>query len=574
MKIFRNKRSSGNYYSYDNRSSEFTQYKGIGWNQHRRLRRSRSGERQPMAPLWLSVPLTLLLLLPNIMALFMAGNLGGVGERLLYLLATLLLFMLPACVVRARTFFLIQSPLLLFGIVELVHLFVNRATTSLLFVYTCLIAEPGEFKELMSNYLALILLVLVIWGAYFYVVIKRLPRDGWLMPLTARQVAGAAGGLLLALLLFVAPLRQTVGKACPFDFYAATWRIHHISRQISKGQQQADGFSFEARVDSTKQDALIVLIIGETARYDHFGLNGYERPTTPRLSERRNLYSYDSIYTVCNLTTVCVPMMLNRATPQQPQPLAGERSLQDALHEAGYQTAWIANQSYANRMLKPIAMRCDKTIYMPADEPESTHDFGLLTPLAEVMADSGRQFVTVHSLGCHFEYNKRYPEAFRQYTPDEGGNMMRDRELLTNSYDNAIYYTDCFIDSVITMLEQSGRPAVMFYVADHGENLLDDERGLFLHGTYEGSLYEYHVPLLVWTSDAYRKQHRQLEETMQTNKAVRQSTMTVFHTLLQLSDVTLPTMDTCMSLVHPALIRPDTIYRLDANLNCVPLPER
>ena len=43
----------------------------------------------------------------------------------------------------------------------------------------------------------------------------------------------------------------------------------------------------------------------------------------------------------------------------------------------------------------------------------------------------------------------------------------------------------------------------MMYVSDHGENLLDDERMLFLHATYAGSIYEYHVPMFIWYSDSY-----------------------------------------------------------------------
>ena len=132
-------------------------------------------------------------------------------------------------------------------------------------------------------------------------------------------------------------------------------------------------------------------------------------------------------------------------------------------------------------------------------------------------------------MGCHFKYNCRYPKEFKKFRPDFDDDvsikniipeikrkssltfdsntdtrclMTNVRQILINSYDNSNCYTDYFLSDIIKTIESNKRPAVILYVSDQGENRRDDENKMRLHGSYEGSYYEYNVPLLVWTSDA------------------------------------------------------------------------
>ena len=163
-----------------------------------------------------------------------------------------------------------------------------------------------------------------------------------------------------------------------------------------------------------------MLVIGETARYGNFGINGYARNTTPRLSERTNLISFDSTYAIANLTTVSVPFILSRATPQTTEIFNKEKSVVEAFQEAGYHTAWIANQSFGNKLLMPISSSCDYTHYLPADITNHQNlDIKLLDYLQPLLdKEKGRQFIVLHSLGCHFKYNCRHPKEFAQFQPD------------------------------------------------------------------------------------------------------------------------------------------------------------
>ena len=114
----------------------------------------------------------------------------------------------------------------------------------------------------------------------------------------------------------------------------------------------------------------------------------------------------------------------------------------------------------------------------------------------------------------------------------------------------------------------------MMYVSDHGENLLDDERMLFLHATYAGSIYEYHVPMFIWYSDSYGELYPEHIEQLKANSNCRTSTMTVFNTLIDMAGIDYPGTDSTLCLSSPRLERKDKIAGLDANLNVIELPEK
>ena len=120
----------------------------------------------------------------------------------------------------------------------------------------------------------------------------------------------------------------------------------------------------------------------------------------------------------------------------------------------------------------------------------------------------------------------------------------------------------------MTCLERTGRSIALVYVGDHGENLLDDERNMFLHGTFYGSRYEYHVPLFVWLSDEYKRRYPATEECLRANTNKTFSTMALFHSLLDLGHVPYAELDSASSIASEKLKSLDVVYGLDANLKC------
>lgn len=569
------------------------------------------------------------LLLPNLLGTFIASDLLTFGQRILYFLTSIFIYAFGLCVFKRRTFFYVFSAWFLLSAVEIVHLIINQATTSMLFIFTCIKSEKGEFLELLSTYWFVVLLFFALWGVYYYLN-QHFIRNEYIAPHKWRMSALITIVAFFTIAIIMLGLRPKfrnifnfrndddrtaawVGceKACPVNMVLGTYHIVSLALEIQRQEKALADFRFGTTMTKCENEKMtnrpiVLLLVGETSRYDHWQINGYERETSPLLLQRREqIISFDSCYSVANLTTVSVPYMLSRATPTNPRQYYLETSVVDAFHEAGYHTAWIADQSFNNEFLMRIANGCDFAKYVADDgSREVFTDTVLLAPLKQLLALSvfnaernirpaTGNMIVLHSLGCHFKYSERYPDYYQHFTPDMKGINITDmfrrvdedaegiarlrpenmalyqnlKAILINSYDNAICFTDYFIDRVIRELEATGRPAVLIYVGDHGENLLDDERNMFLHGTFGGSIYEYHVPLFVWTSPEYAALHPDKITAMKTNTDKCISTMTLFHSLLDLGCIDYEQLDSTRCFSQPTLVSQDTIYILDANMH-------
>lgn len=563
------------------------------------------------------------MLLPNLMGTVMATDLLTFGQRILYLLTSVSIYAFGLCVFKRRTFFYVFSAWFLLSAVEIVHLIINQATTSMLFIFTCIKSEKGEFLELLSTYWFVVLIFFALWGVFYYLN-HRFISNEYIAPRRWRLGGIAVITTFFVLSIVMLSLRPKfrnyfnfremdyrtaawVGceKACPVNMVLGVYHITSLALEIQNHENQLADFRFGVTNEQVSNRPIVVLLIGETSRYDHWQINGYSRETSPCLIARKEqIISFDSCYSVANLTTVSVPYMLSRATPLSPRLYYQESSVVSAFHEADYHTAWIADQSFNNEFLMRIANGCDFAKYVSDDGTQEVFtDTVLLAPLKKLLAlsvfDAERNIrpakgnmIVLHSLGCHFKYSERYPDEYQFYTPDMKGINIREmfrnvdedaegfarlrpenmavyqnlKAILINSYDNAICFTDYFIDRVIRELEATGRPVVMVYVGDHGENLLDDERNMFLHGTYNGSEYEYHVPLFVWASPEYAALHPDKVAAMRANTSKCISTMSLFHSLLDLGDITYPLLDSTLCITRQSLLSQDTIYILDANM--------
>lgn len=560
-------------------------------------------------------------LFPNILATLIAIDLGSWFDRLLYFFLSVVLFLVTSTFLKTRAFFIFQSLFIFLGLIEVTHLVVNQATSSILFTYTILIAEPGEAFELFTTSWPILLILLMCFVFYYHLVVKKIKNDYLFTTKTRLFIAIIA---LFTSIIFAGIIKasnkiehlpdmrihpgstessilQTATKVFPINLIYHTIRIAMLNQDMEKQRDYVEHFTFGIKPQKNR-DNLVILVIGETARYGNFGINGYARNTTPRLSKRTHFISMDSIYSVANLTTVSVPFILSPATPLSKERFNKEKSVVEAFAEAGYKTAWIANQSFGNKLLMRISTTCDYTQYLAMNmNTETNYDIKLVDKLNTFinLYDHHNQFIVLHSLGCHFKYNYRYPSEFSQFLPDMNGDetvksilkkyditdltdfeKIRNNEallteaktLLINSYDNAILYTDYFLDSTISALEKTGKSCVLLYLGDHGENLLDDDRHLFLHGTYSGSAYEYHVPLFIWYSEQYKRLNPNKIKAIEVNKSKKTSTMVVFNTLLELANIHYPQFDYTKSLTNPAMTTDSIIWGLDANLQTIQIP--
>ncbi|WP_263260203.1 phosphoethanolamine--lipid A transferase [Pseudomonas sp. RIT-PI-S] len=251
---------------------------------------------------------------------------------------------------------------------------------------------------------------------------------------------------------------------------------------------------------------LMIFVVGETARADHFALNGYGRNTNPELSHL-DVLDYTQVHSCGTSTAVSVPCMFSMFGRKDYSDKKGKTTegLLDVLQHAGVKVLWVENNSDCKgTCLRSPHRDIPKNQPSPFCDGHNCLDEALLEGLqADIDKLDGDAVIFLHSDGSHGpEYYERYPPALERFTPVCHTNQLGScsSEALANVYDNSILYTDHFLAQVVGLLKANqGRfDTAMWYVSDHGESL--GENGLYLHAAPYAIAPEAqkHVPMVLW----------------------------------------------------------------------------
>lgn len=259
-----------------------------------------------------------------------------------------------------------------------------------------------------------------------------------------------------------------------------------------------------------RRPRLFVLVVGETVRADHWGLNGYQRQTTPELAAR-DVVNFPDVRACGTSTEVSVPCMFSMQGREHydRDAIQGHQTLLDVVARAGVDVLWRDNQSGCKGVCEGLEIQRlgDATKPGLCADGRCMDEILLDDLAAQVRAKPGDRVVVLHQLGNHGpSYFQRYPAQFRQFvptcdTPDLGKCR---RGQIVNSYDNAIRYTDHFLAQTIAALRgMDDYDSAMIYLSDHGESL--GEKGLYLHGMpYAIAPDEQtRVPMVMWFSPQF-----------------------------------------------------------------------
>lgn len=553
-----------------------------------------------------SAVLFLILLFPNLYAIFMASDLSQPAKAAAYMVVVLAGLVLPMLLFRRRTYFIVMGVLyLFFAPIEVACLYLNHNPASTTFVGLIYAANWQEVVGIMSTVWPIAVVVVAIWVLYFVLAAKQpnewmIPRGIGLCSLSIVLPLLFVGGLLFfshyaRSIYHIQSTREVLSlakdltlmkfnKIYPYNMYLHTGRVISDRRAMQKAQEALTPFRFGVQAPQDKNPELYVLVIGESARSDNFALNGYSRPTTPRLNNRERLVSYPHIYSQAGTTEVAVPHMLSRISAQHNEEVYTEKTLPEAFREAGYQTAWLTNKSralYLQRVLEAM----DRHFETGKDlSTGNNYDGYLLEPLQEELnINATKRLVVIHTMGSHWRYDTRYPASFEHFTPGLDADFQltmlqpESRDRLVNAYDNTILYTDWFLDSLITMVEQTHLPAMVVYMSDHGENLYDDDRHLVLHGNYCASEWLFHVPFIVWYSREYEASHPDKIRQLRAHANTRDNSSILFHSLIDAAGLSYTNDAASSAVMRTRSIfsnnyqAPDTLFVLTTEGDCVAL---
>lgn len=266
---------------------------------------------------------------------------------------------------------------------------------------------------------------------------------------------------------------------------------------------------------SAAKPKLMVFVVGETVRADHIALNGYKRETTPLLASQPNIYSFRNATSCGTSTAYSVPCMFSYANRENYDYNTADynENVLDTLNKQGVKVVWRDNNSSSKGVANRVTFEDFKTPDVNPNCDEECRDIGMLDGFdtlvksdTGVTADGSAKdtLILLHQMGNHGPaYYKRYPKEFEEYKPVCMTNELAkcDDQSVINAYDNAIRYTDYFLNNVINTLKkyEQDYDVVMVYISDHGESL--GENNIYLHGMPYAIApdAQKQVPVIIWS---------------------------------------------------------------------------
>ena len=443
--------------------------------------------------------------------------------------------------------------------------------------------NSNEIGELLGNLLPVIVLVCLLYLPPLAVGIVALVRK-WRLTgrfMRVNRAAGAATALCGVLLMvvgivsggymspvrYIFPVNAVDNALIASERYRLTSRYHDTSR----------GFSYGAR--SEHPDSLrevYVLVVGETSRAANWEMLGYGRATNPELKGQGGAVAFGKVLSESNTTHKSVPLLLSSLTADSfGDSIYSVKGIVTAFKEAGFHTVFLSNEERNGSFIDFFGEEADESLFVKEQAGDRyLRDECLLEYLDSALSrhGEGRIMVVLHTYGSHFNYRERYSGQFSHFRPDDASEARREnREMLLNAYDNSIRYTSHLLSRIMSRLADDGSVAAMLYTSDHGEDIYDDDRGLFLHASPRPSAYQLHVPYLVWTSDAYNSAYpRTLENAVRNLGKNVSSSRSFFHTALDLAGIGCGAFDPAASVVNDLYAEPERRYLTDHN-EAVPL---
>jgi len=351
-------------------------------------------------------------------------------------------------------------------------------------------------------------------------------------------------------------------------YFLPTMHLHNTFVYLAKDKIVKDRVDINTKYkfyknENSDQDIDIVLIIGESARYSNFGINGYERDTTPNINKINNLFSFKAI-SASNSTHLSVSSLLSMQKAKNVDLSFEETSVVSVFNKLHFDTSLIGSQSIHRYLrsrpessnfyddfhftLFPSGGVSMSMKLRPYDEDLFPYIDGLLDS-----KNKKNRFIVVHTAGSHWDYDSKYTKEFEKFTPTcASENTATDQasckiSSLVNSYDNTILYTDYIISEIIKKFKN--KYAIIIYTSDHGESLGED--GRLAHGGEFAAREQVEVPFFVWASDKYIQKNKEKFENIKSKLGKELSHDYIFHSLLDCANIESEAINKNLSICSP-----------------------
>ncbi len=268
----------------------------------------------------------------------------------------------------------------------------------------------------------------------------------------------------------------------------------------------------------------IVVIIGESFNRHHSSLYGYPLPTSPKLSQLKNLFIFDNAIAPTNATSDAFRHFLSIASIDDSCNW-NEKPLFPAFFKAaGYNVIFYSNQFVKEANMTTWDASCGffnhpqlaPKLFTHRNKKKFQYDGDLLEEYNQdrlSLETDSLDLIMIHLLGQHIAPERRFPpnRAFFKIEDYSFRNELSDEQKRdVAAYDNATRYNDSIVYEIIRIFEDKN--ALVIYFADHGDEAHD-------YRVHTGRTYgiekigapalhcQLDVPFLIWISDSWKTEH-------------------------------------------------------------------
>lgn len=346
--------------------------------------------------------------------------------------------------------------------------------------------------------------------------------------------------LLHALLIFHTSRNSIAAPFIQTTDYMARYREFAQNKELRKG-------NIKKYLQTNNEKGVYVLIIGESQNRKHMQVYGYDRDTTPYLSEfkKDNHFIFFDHARSCHTQTVQVLSFALTAKNQYNRIQMKEApSILEVANAAGYTTVWLSNQGQYGMFNTPITVIASDAnhqefINETAGETKrewtqnveknrkrrGDYDENLIESLKK-LPKTDKMLIILHLMGNHTPYTARYPDGYEYY------NGRGDR---IDTYDNSIRYTDEVLKNIYEEVKKIQNFKGLMYFSDHTDAVdqqLEHDATLYVpEMTY--------IPMFMAFSDDYIQKNGEIIETLKNRKHTYFTNDLVFNTLLSLMHIKL-----------------------------------
>lgn len=296
---------------------------------------------------------------------------------------------------------------------------------------------------------------------------------------------------------------------------------------------------------SFSKPSTIIFVIGESASRTFMSAYNplHQRDTTPWLREQKNNPNFILFPHAYSSRFGTVPS-LERALTEKNQynniDFNKSTTIIDIAKKAGYHTIWFSNQGTIDVADTPITLvgKTADSCKWTNEDPASVQYDGALLKYLETVDPTRNNFIILHFMGSHDNFQNRYPREFAKW-----GNPNINEPIL--NYDNSLYYSDYVLSQIYEYSKKHLNLQAMVYMSDHG-NVPDHKR----HPD-KSPFTALRIPLFVYVSDEYRDIYPETYHALESNRDKYFTNDLTYELLCGILNVKSPNYDETQSLASP-----------------------